>query len=86
MESEGEEAARAERLPTAVFANGHWSGAAAVVVDEGLVAVAEVFFDCRKERVGEVAIFGEVVTLSEVDDFDVGGDGGGFCLFGEGDE
>ena len=86
MKSEREEAARTECLPTAVFADSHWSGAAAVVVDEGLIAVAEVFFDCREERIGEVAIFGEVVALSEVDDFDVGSDGGSFCLFGEGDE
>ena len=86
MESEREEAVGAECLPAAVFADGHRGGAAAVVVDESLVAVVEVLFDCCEESVGEVVIFSKVVTLGEVDNFDVGSDGGGFGFFGERDK
>ncbi len=63
VESQRQEAVRAEGLPAAVFANSHGGGAAAVVIDESLVAVVEVFLDCAEEGVGEVAIFGEVVAL-----------------------
>ena len=86
VESEGEETVGAEGLPAAVFAKGEWGGAAAVVVNEGLVAGGEVFFDVSEERVGEVAVFGERLARGGVDDLDAGGDGGGFGLFGEEDE
>ncbi len=33
------------------------------MVDEGLVAVVEVFLNCVEKRVREVAVFGEVVAF-----------------------
>ena len=86
MESEGQETVGTEGLPAAVFTDGHRGGATAVVVNESLVAVFKVGLDGGEKRVGEVAVFGEVVTLGKVDDFDGGLESRRFCLFGERDE
>jgi len=86
VEGEGEETVGAEGLPAAFFAESERGGAAAVVIDEGLVAVLEVLLDGGKKRVGEVAVFGEGFAGGEVDNLDVGGDGGSFGFLGEGDE
>lgn len=45
MEREGQETIGAKSLPTAVFADGHGSRAATVVIDEGLVAIFKVFLN-----------------------------------------
>ena len=86
VESEGKEAVGAEGLPAAFFAKGEGGGTAAVVVDEGLVALGEVLLDSGKKSVGEVAVFGEGFARGEVNDFKVGSDGGGFGFCREGDE
>lgn len=86
VEGERKEAVGTEGLPAAFFTESEGGGAAAVVVDEGLVTVLKVFRDGGEKGVGEVAVFGEGFTRGEVDDFEVGGDGGGFGLGGERDE
>ena len=86
VEGEGEEAVGTEGLPATVFADGYGGGTAAVVVDEGLVAVLEILVDGGEKRVGEVAVFGEEVASFKVDDLDGGGEGGGFGFLSEGNK
>lgn len=86
VESEGKEAIGAEGLPAATFTDGKWCGAAAVVKDEGLMVVIKVGLDGFEELVGEIAIFGEVLAILEVDDLSVDFCRGGFGLLTEGDE
>lgn len=86
MESEGKETVGAEGLPATFFAESEGRGAAAVVIDESLVAVLEILCDGGEEGVGEVAIFGERFARGETDDFDLWRYGRGFGLFRESDE
>ncbi len=86
VEGEREVAIGAEGLPTAFFADGERGRAAAIVEDEGLMTEFEVVLDGSEEGVGKITVADEVGAIFEVDDFDVGGDGGGFGFFGQFDE
>lgn len=46
----------------------------------------DIFFNCRQERGGEIAIFGEIIAVLEVDNGDMLGGGGGFGFLAELDE
>lgn len=83
MEGEGEETVWTGELETTGFADCQRCGAAAVVINQGLIAVFEVFFDFLNERVAEVAIRSELVAVFEVDNLDVWFDGGIFGFFVE---
>lgn len=50
------------------------------------MVILEVEGDFLKELVGKIAIFEEIGAVFEVDNVDLGVDGGGFGLFGEFDQ
>ena len=85
MESERKETVGAEGLPAAVFADGEWSGAAAVMEDEGLVVVIKVTLNRGEERVGKIAVFEKILAIFEINN---GGlhRGGRFGFLGESNE
>ena len=60
MKRQGQKTGGAEGLPAAFGAESQRSGAAAVVVNQGLVAIFKVIFNGGEERVGKIAIFGEI--------------------------
>lgn len=73
-------------MPAAFFAKRERGGAAAVVVNESLVAIRKILLDGGEKVVGEVAVFSEGFARGEVNDFDIGLNSGGFGFFCEGDE
>lgn len=60
VESQGEETGGTEGLPTAFFADSEGRGAAAVVKNEGLVVIFEVFGDGREKNIGKVVVLFEI--------------------------
>lgn len=86
VEDEGEMAVITEGLPTALFADGEGGGAAAIMKNQGLVAVLEVFGDGGEEGSAEITVLGELIAIFEVDEVDVGRFGGGFGFDVEADK
>ena len=86
VESEREETGWTEGLPAAFFADSERGGAATVVEDEGLAVIFEIFSDSRNEFVAEIAVFGKILSIFEIYDANLWGDGGILRLLCKGDE
>lgn len=69
---------RTEGLPATVFTEGERGRAASVVEDEGLALMVKIFLNGGQERGREIAIFGEIIAIFEIDESSFGCNGIGF--------
>ena len=74
MEGEGEVTIWTEGLPTAIFANGHRSRTTTIMKNKGLMFILNIILYFRQEKVGKIAIFGEIGAVFEIDKGDFGVD------------
>lgn len=51
--------------------------------NKSLMVSLDIIINCCQERGGEIAIFGEVITVGEVNDSDALGSGGSFGFLAE---
>ncbi len=80
VEIHGDVAIRAERLPTAIFANGHWRRTTTIMKNQSLMISLEIIFDFCQKLVGKIAILMKIITITEVNDGNFWLDSGGFGL------
>jgi len=86
VEGQGKVAIRAEGLPAAVLADGHRGRTTSIMKNKSLMFILNIVCYFCQEKVGKVAIFGEIGAVFEIDKRDFGVDGGLFGFFGELDE
>jgi len=83
VESEGEVTIWTKGLPAAILANGHRGRTTTIMENKGLMFILNIILYFCQEKVGKIAIFGEIGTVFEIDKGDFGVNGGRFGFFGE---
>lgn len=86
VESEREKTIGTEDFGAARFTDSEGARTAAIMKNQSLVAVLEVVFDGVKKCGAKIAVFGEIITVSQVDEVNFGLFGGSFGFFFDGNE
>ena len=86
VESEREKTIGAEDFGAARFTDSEGTRAAAIMKNQSLASVFEVVFDGVKKCGAKIAVFGEIIAASQVDEVNFGLFGGSFGLFFDGNE